>query len=348
MPYGLPLDFAADLPPEVMENAGVIAFEAAVNSTWALGLDNRTNVMDKIAEIVADLQDSLNTPTMTAASVVPATVDEPLVSIPSSITSDDVYAEFEEQYTELIVEFEAKRAAFIAAYFPTENATYTLAGNWLSAAIANPNVGLPPSVAAQIFGDETARILADANQASDTVIAQFASRGFPLPPDAAASAILQINQKAQGLTAEAARKVAIASVEMQKWLVEKILSLRDMALKSILDYVKVVSLGPEIASRLVPVGYDAQAKLISAVASYYNARTGAKELTFKGAQHNADMTQAASAENLKSEMMMVTEWVKSILMEVQTMSQMATSLFNNIHAQTSLGVSNSKSVSQSV
>lgn len=348
MPYGLPLDFAADLPPEVMENAGVIAFEAAVNSTWALGLDNRTNVMDKIAEIVADLQDSLNTPTMTAASVAPATVDEPLVSIPSSITSDDVYAEFEEQYTELIVEFEAKRAAFIAAYFPTENATYTLAENWLSAAIANPNVGLPPSVAAQIFGDETARILADANQASDTVIAQFASRGFPLPPDAAASAILQINQKAQGLTAEAARKVAIASVEMQKWIVDKILSLRDMALKSILDYVKVVSLGPEIASRLVPVGYDAQAKLISAVASYYNARTGAKELTFKGAQHNADMTQAASAENLKSEMMMVTEWVKSILMEVQTMSQMATSLFNNIHAQTSLGVSNSKSVSQSV
>ncbi len=348
MPYGLPLDFAADLPPEVMVNAGVIAFEAAVNSTWALGIDNRTKVMDEITAIVADLKDTLNTPTMTAASLTPATVDEPLVSIPSSITSADVYAEFEEQYTELIVEFEAKRAAFIAAYFPTENATYTLAENWLSAAIANPNVGLPPSVAAQIFGDETARILADANQASDAVIAQFASRGFPLPPDAAASAILQINQKAQGLTAEASRKVAIASVEMQKWLVEKILSLRDMALKSILDYVKVVSLGPEIASRLVPVGYDAQARLISAVAAYYNARTSAKELTFKGTQHNADMTQAASVENMKSEMMMVTEWVRAVLTEVQTMSQMATSLFNNIHAQTSLGVSNSKSVSQSV
>lgn len=348
MPYGLPLDFAASLPPEVMENAGVIAFEAAVNSTWALGLDNRTNVMDKITAIVADLQDTLNTPTMTGSVLTPATVDEPLVSIPSSITSADVYAEFEAQYTELIAEFEAKRASFITEKFPTEQSTYTLGENWIAAAIANPNVGLPPTVAAQIFGDDAARILTDANRASDAVMSQFAARGFPLPPDSALSAVLQIQQKAQDLTAESSRKIAIASVEMQKWLVEKILSLRDMALKSILDYVKVISLGPDIASKLVPVGYDAQAKLISAVAAYYNARTGAKELTFKGTQHNADMAQAAAAENLKSEMLMVTEWVKAILTEVQTMSQMATSLFNNIHAQTSLGVSNSKSVTQSV
>jgi len=331
-----------------MENAGVIAFEAAVNSTWALGLDNRTNVMDKITAIVADLQDTLNTPTMTAASVTPASVEEPLVDIPSSVTSADIYAEFEAQYTELIVKFEAMRAAFITEKFPTEQTTYMLGENWISAAMANPNVGLPPTVAAQIFGDDAARILTDADRASDAVMSQFAARGFPLPPDAALSAVLQIQQKAQDLTAESSRKIAIASVEMQKWLVEKILSLRDMALKSILDYVKVSSLGPDIASKLVPVGYDAQAKLISAVSAYYNARTGAKELTFKGAQHNADMIQDAAAQNLKSEMMMVTEWVKAILTEVQTMSQMATALFNNIHAQTSLGVNNSKTVSQSV
>lgn len=346
MPYGLPLDLAATLPPEVMENAGVIAFEAAINSTWDLGLDNRTKTMDKITAIVADLQDSLNTPTMTPAVLSLPTVDEPLVTIPSSVTSADIYAEFTNQYTDLITLFDAKRASFISTYFPTENATYTLAENWLAAAIGNPNVGLPPTVAAQIYGDDTARILADANRASDSVVAQFAARGFPLPPDAAVSAVLQIQQKAQDEMADSSRKIAIASVEMQKWLVEKILSLRDMALRSILDYIKVEALGPEIASRLIPIGYDAQAKLISAVAAYYNARTGAKELTFKGVQHNADMEQDAATQNLKSEMMMVTEWVKSILTEVQTMSQMATALFNNVHLQSSLNVSNSKSVQQ--
>lgn len=331
-----------------MENAGVIAFEAAVNSTWELGLDNRTKVIDQIADIVTDLRNALNTPTMTQATVTPATVDEPLVSIPTSVTSADVYAEFEDQYTQLITEFESKRAAFIAAYFPTENSTYTLGENWLAAAIANPNVGLPPTVAAQLLGDDQARILSDKSRAQDAVVAQFASRRFPLPPGAAAAVVLQIEQKAQEEIAASSRKITISSIEMQKWVVERIMSLRESAMKSILDYVKVVSLGPEIASRLVPVGYDAQAKLISAVASYYNARTGAAELSYKGAQLNAEMTQAAHAENLRSELVMVEDWVKSVLTQVQAMAQMATSLFNNIHAQTSLGVSNSKSVSQAV
>lgn len=348
MPYGLPINFAASLPPEVVANAGVIAFEAAVNSTRELGLDNRTKTLDEIAAIVADLKNSLNTPTMTPASLTPATVVEPLVDIPSSVTAADIYAEFEAQYTEIISLLDAKRTSFIASTFPDEQATYELGEGWLQAAIANPNVGLPPAVQAQIWGDDAARILADSGRAQDAAVAYFAGRRFPLPADVSASAVLQIQQKTQDLQAESSRKIAIMSVEMQKWLVEKILGLRDMALKAILDYIKVEALGPEIASRLIPVGYDAQAKLISAVSAYYNARTGAAELTFKGTQRNAELTQDASTQNLKSEMMMVEEWVKAILTEVQTMSQMATSLFNNIHAQTSLGVSNSKSVSQSI
>lgn len=348
MPYGLPLNLAADLPPEVMQNAGVIAFEAAINSTWDLGLDNRTKTMNEITAIVADLKNSLTAPVMTPASVTPATVTEPLVAIPSSVTAADIYAEFEAQYLQLITILEAKISSFRTTYFPNEQATYTLAENWLSAAMANPNVGLPPTIAAQIWGDDAARILSDSGRAQDAAVAFFAGKRFPLPADVSASAVLQIQQKTQDLMAESSRKVAVMSVEMQKWLVEKILSLRDLAFKSILDCVKIDAMGPDIASRLVPIGYDAQSKLISAVSAYYNARTGAAELTYKGTQHNADLSQDASTQNMKSQMMMVEEWVKAILTEVQTMSQMATALFNNVHLQSSLGVSNSKSVSQSV
>lgn len=348
MSYGLPLDLAADLPPEVMENAGVIAFEAAINSTWALGLDNRTKTMDEITAIVADLKNSLTAPTMTPSSVTPATVTEPLVDIPSSVTAADIYAEFEAQYLELITILESKINSFRSTYFPNEQATYVLAENWLSAAMANPNVGLPPTIAAQIWGDDAARILSDSGRSEDAAVAFFAGKRFPLPADVSASAVLQIQQRTQDLMAESSRKVAVMSVEMQKWLVDKILGLRELAFKSILDCVKIDAMGPDIASRLVPIGYDAQSKLISAVSAYYNARTGAAELTFKGTQHNADLSQDASTQNMKSQMMMVEEWVKAILTEVQTMSQMATALFNNVHLQSSLGVSNSKSVQQSV
>lgn len=348
MPYGLPLDLAATLPPEVMQEAAVVAFEASINSTWELGLDTRTKVIDDIAAIVADLQNTLNTPTMSNTTLTPATVVEPLVDIPSSVTAADIYAEFEAQYLELITMLDAKFTSFRASFFPTENATYTLAENWLSAAIQNPNVGLPPTIAAQIWGDDSARILADTSRAQDAIVAQFASRRFPLPTDVASSAVLQMQQKAQDLQAESSRKIAIMSVEMQKWIVEKILGLREMAMKSVVDYVKTIAMGPEIASRLVPIGYDAQSKLISAVSQYYNARTGAAELTYKGTQRNADLSQDTNTQNLKSEMATVEHWVKTLLVEVQALAQMATSLFNNIHLQSSMAVQDSKQVSQQI
>lgn len=348
MAYGLPLDLGATLPPEVMQEAAVVAFESCVNSTWDMGLDTRQKAIDDIAAIVARLLDSLNTPTMTASSLTPATVEEPLVDIPSSVTAADIYAEFEVQYLKLITLLDGKFTSFRAQFFPTENATYQLAENWLAAAMANPNVGLPPTIAAQIWGDDAARILSDASRAADAAVAQFAGRRFPLPATVAASAVLQIQQKSQDLMAESSRKVAIMSVEMQKWLVEKILGLRDMAMKATLDYVKTMAMGPEIASKLVPIGYDAQSKLISAVAAYYNARTGAKELTFKGTQHNADLTQQAATENLKSEIAVLEDYVKAMLVEAQTLAQMATALFNNIHLQSAMAVNDSKTVSQQI
>jgi len=248
---------------------------------------------------------------MNNTSLAPATVVEPLVAIPSSVTAADIYAEFEEQYTELVTLLDGKFTSFRASFFPTENATYTLAENWLAAAIANPNVGLPPAIAAQIWGDDSARILADSSRAQDAIVAQFAGRRFPLPNDVASSAILQLQQKTQDLQAESSRKIAIMSVEMQKWIVEKILGLREMAMKSVVDYVKTIAMGPEIASRLVPIGYDAQSKLISAVSQYYNARTGAVGLTYKGTEKNAELAQDTNTQNLKSEMATVEHWVKA-------------------------------------
>lgn len=346
MPYGLPLDLGATLPPEVMQEAAVVAFEAVVNSAWEIGLDNRQKMMDDIAAIVADLKNSLTPPSMTASTLVPATVTEPLVNIPSSVTSADIYQEFWENTELLITELHGRFVSFRSTYFPNEQATYTLGENWLSAAIANPNVGLPPTVQQQIWGDDHARITADKVRAQDAVVALFAARRFPMPTAASVSAVMQIEQKAQDALAESSRKIAVMSVEMQKWLVEKILGLREMAMKSINDYVKTIAMSPEIISHLVPIGYDAQSKLISAVAAYYNARTGAVELTYKGTQHNADMSQAAATENLKSELVALEGWIKAVLTEVQGLAQMATALFNNLHAQSSMAVNDSKIVQQ--
>lgn len=331
-----------------LPNASMQVLEDIINATWTEGQTTKADFSAKIATALSGFLDITAAPHVSAGTVTVPTIAEPSVTIPTSITVDDVYNKWATEYLNLATWLDGKFTSFRNTYFPDENAAYTACEDWLQAAIANPDAGLPPTVAAQIWGDDAARILADKTRAQDAVIAQFASRRFPLPPDAAASAVLQIEQKAQDEMAESSRKVAIMSVEMQKFNVESLLKLRDLAMRDAVEYVKALVSAPEMTSRLSNIGYDAQSKLISAVSSYYNARTGAAELTYKGTQHNADLTQDTNTQNLKSEMMMVTEWVKAILMEVQTMSQMATSLFNNIHAQTSLGVSNSKSVSQSV
>ena len=166
---------------------------------------------------------------------------------------------------------------------------------------------------------------------------------YPIPPGALAAGVAQIQEKAQDEIAESSRKVAVLSVEQMKFAVEKLLGLRQAAMTSAVDYIKALASGPDMASRLVNVGYDAQSKLISSVASYYNARTAAAELNYKAKQHNADLTQDAGKENLKSKLQITQDKVEALLAEAKALAQMATSMYNNLHANAGTGYSVSSS-----
>jgi hypothetical protein len=337
MAYGLPIDIVAEYPPGTFVDAPTRFFEAVVNSAWNIGLDNRTKVQDEVDQLIADLRNSVNTPTMTPATLSPVSVDEPFVTIPASADVDDVFDKWKTEYLELAAWMVTQFTTFRTTYFPDEQTAYNAMEDYLQAAIANPTVGMPDAVASQIWTDDRDRIVADAERASEAVIAQFAAKGFALPPGAAASAVLQIEQKAQDEIAESSRKVAVMSVEQMKWTVDNLLKLRDLSMKDAVEYIKALASGPDMTSRLTNVGYDAQSKLITSVASYYGARTQAKELLYKGQQHNADLDQTSRVENMKSELMMVDNWTKALLAEIQSLTQQCVSMFNNLHAQASQG-----------
>lgn len=234
---------------------------------------------------------SVTEPTVTipsSLSVATPTIVEPAVDIPSSIAVADIWDEWETRYLELADWLVAQRIAFMTTYFPDEQATYEAAENWLQAAIVNPESGLPPAVASQIWGDDQARILSDKARAQDAVVAQFAARRFPLPPGAAAAAVAGIEQKAQEALAESSRKVAILSVDLQKFNVETILKLRQVSMSSVVDYIKALASGPDIASKMTNVGYDIQTKLISAASQFFSARANAAEVVTRAASMDAD------------------------------------------------------------
>lgn len=314
--------------------------EAVINTTWAEAQTLQASTSSKITTATATggYLDPAQAPTVTAGTVSVPSVTAPNVNIPSNIDTSAIISTFETQRQALIAELGGKLTSFLSTYFPDDSADYAAAETWLRNAIADPS-GLPASVRAQIWGDDQARILSDTTRASDAAIAAFASRRFPLPTDAAASAVLQIQQKSQDELAESSRKIAMMSIDMQKFNVEKLMGLRQLAMNSVLDYLKALTSGQDIASRLTGVGYDAQSKLISAASDFYRADASAKEMMSKVAQYNNSTTLEAAVKNQASEISIIVERANALMKEIQIVGQQATAMLNNLHANAGLTVS---------
>lgn len=325
---------------------GVNIISDVINASWSAGGALANEYSGKITNAQSTFLDGASSPHVEAGIVSVPSIEEPLVDIPATQSAGDVISVFDTKYLELVALLSEKFSTFRASYFPDESDAYTAAEDWLKQAIADPS-GLPAAVADQVWGDDQARILADKVRAQDAVIAQFAARRYPLPPDAAASAVLQIEQKAQDEIAESSRKVAIMSVEQMRFNVEKLLGLRQLAMNSALEYIKALASGPDMASKLVGVGYDAQSKLISSAAQFYNARTQAADTMSKVAQYNNSTALEAAVKNQAADLAIVEDKLKALLAEAQGLAQMATALFNNLHASVSASDSFGRSVNYS-
>ncbi len=314
-----------------------------INAAWNHADAKHTSFESKIGIAETELPDISDTVLgldITAGTATGASVVEPTITIADANVTD-VMAMFDTKYLELVALLADKFVLFRTTYFPDEQVAYTAAEDWLQAAVANPDAGIPLTVQEQVWEDDRSRILADADRASADVLAQFAAKRFPLPPGASAAATLQIQQKAQDEIAESSRKVAIASIEQMKFAVTSLLKLRDSAMSSAIDYIKALASGPDMASRLINVGYDAQSKMVSAASQFYNSRVAVAELSNKVSQFNVSSALEAAAKNQAADLELIRTKIEALLTESKSLAQMATSLYNNIHAQTSTGYSTS-------
>ena len=313
-----------------------------INAAW-----NQANIKEdayatKMATITNTWLGTAAAPHITAPTDVSApTITEPTVVIPSTANVDDVMTLYDTKYLELVALLADKFTLFRTTYFPNEATTYSAAEAWLSAAIANPDAGLPQAVVTQLLDDDRGRLLAEANRASDTVIAGFATRRFPLPPGASASATLQIQQKAQDEIADSSRKIVMESITQMKFAIEKAVGVRQLAMGAAVDYIKALASGPDMASKLISTGYDAQSKLISAASSFYGARIEAAKVVASVNQFNSTTALHVSDKNQAADIVLIEDRLKALLAEAEVLGRMATSLFNNLHASagTSYGVS---------
>ena len=316
-----------------------------INAAWDQANAKVNSFESKLTGATNDWLDTANAPHITAGTALGADIAEPGVTIPASTDVGDVMSTFDAKYLELVAMLSDKYTGFLTTYFPNDTAIYSAAETWLQSAITN-DTGLPATVADQLMTDSRDKLLADANRASDAVLTKFAAMRFPLPPGAAASAVLQIQQTAQDKIAEAERKIVVASVEQLRWTVEKLIDLRKTAAGSAIEYIKALASGPDMASRLINFGYDAQSKLISAASQFYGVRAEVAKIANQNAQFNVSTALEAATKNQSSDLALIEDRLKALLTECQALATMATSLFNNLHA--SAGVSASDSVNTSI
>jgi hypothetical protein len=310
-----------------------------VDKTWLLANEKAADFSSRSASALASLSSVPNVSATTPSATITA---EPavLLTVP---TPDEAIASFDEKYLDLVDLLASKFTSFQSAHFPTDDVLYESAMNYLAGVIADPDVGLPPLVAAQMLADDKARILADAGRATDAAIAAFAARRFPLPPGAAASAVIQIQNKAQDAIAESGRKLTMISIEQMKFAVTNVTAARQTAMSSSLDYIKSIASATQIASGATSMGYDAQSKMLSAVTSFYGARTEASKIVDSMAQSNAALKLKADESNQSATLRTTEERSKMILSEAAVLGQMSSALFNNLHTGATASITDSTS-----
>lgn len=307
------------------------AVEDLINASWTEGQSKSSEVSTKVTAATTGFLDSTGAPTVSTSAISTPSLTAPGVTIPSSASVADVLATFSTEHLKQADLLAAKLDDFWAKFFPSEGDAYISAESALKAAMESDTGGISEAIREAILDDERSRVLDDAARASDAALATFAARRYPVPPGAAIGAVAMIQQKAQAEIAGGIRKLTVLSVEMHKFNIEQLMALRQSAMGNAVEYLRSLISGSDVASRLVGVGYDAESKLITSAADFYRAEISAADLVGRINQFNATSSLDAATKNQAATMSMIDLKTKALLTEIQSISQMATSLYNNLN-----------------
>ncbi|HQW20658.1 MAG TPA: hypothetical protein PLI90_08300 [Rhodocyclaceae bacterium] len=275
----------------------------------------------------------------TAATTPLASIAEPNILIPYEASGPDLTI-FNQYNTQIMGNLVTLFRDFIAEYFPMDNATLSHAETKIQSLLTTGGTGVNALVEAQIWERDRSRILSDAARAADEAVSMWAGKRFPIPPGALQNQTLQIQQKAQDELAKSSRDVAIKTfeveVEMIKFAIDEAVKLRQVAVSAAGDYIKSIASSQNTSYQMSMGKSQAQNGLISATASFLNARTGAEDTVFKSkllaneVYNKANIAQAQISGELVKTRGQIT------VSAADTVGRAAASMLNNLH--TSVGV----------
>ena len=302
-----------------------------------LTAQNKSNLADAYTGVAIQLAGSSGR--ITAPTIDGGNVSEPRVFIPQRASGMDT-AVFDSMYGKIINDLTDKFADFFITYFPIRSTLMPAVEAWLERAITDGGTGINANIERQIWQRDRDRISVEAFSAMDEAMDAFASRGFPMPPGALNAQVIAIQRKRSADIAAVSRDAAIKAfdteIENVRFAIQQAIDYRTRAIAAAGDYIRALAVAPTIASSLSTQSADAQARLISAAASFYNARIGAADLSVKVASINADNNMRTTVKQADIDVEYSSQRVKAAMAAAETAGQQAAAALNGINATSQL------------
>lgn len=313
--------------------------EAIIDRAVAIG-DAKSQAADQYAQAAVTASQGSVGLNYTPFAFAPGNV-EPLVHIPQTATGLDT-ALFDSTYQRIFDDLTNQFADFFSEYFPNECNSLGAAQEWLCKVLTEGGTGIRPHIEEQIWQRERSRTLREASRASEEVMTTFASRGFPLPPGAAQHQVSLVQQRLLEQNAEASRTRAIQQAELEiqniRFAVEQALDYRVKGIQAAAEYIRTLALGPQIAMQLATSASDAQARLITAASSYYNARIRLEEIKLDVQKTNTAFNLDAGKTSVGAFVDLLRTRANTITAVSQSLGTQAGSALNAMHASAGIAV----------
>jgi hypothetical protein len=172
-------------------------------------------------------------------------------------------------------------AQFFVDFFPKDTDVLQLALDRLHGMLTDGGLVLPRELEDQVWQRDRDRILADADRNENELMYQYASRGFPLPSGPMLMAQFMVRDRAQIEIAASSRDKAIQAIQLAmencKFAIQQVIDFRIRAIQSASDYIKTITLAPQLAAEVLNTQINARAKAAEVIATYYGAKVNAAD-----------------------------------------------------------------------
>lgn len=275
----------------------------------------------------------------TPAEVGEQSVNEPNVFIPSRASGID-FTVFDSMYHGIIEDLSNRFSGMMTEYFSIDHNLLPEAEAWMKRAIVDGGTGINASVENQIWQRDRDRIGTEASSAIGEAAALRASGGYPMPAGIYFEDVKSIQRKRSSDIAAVSREAAIKAFETEienvKFAITNAIDYRTKALSAAGDYIRALAVAPNIAASMSTQSADAQARLISAAAGFFNARISAKELILKSQLANQS-TQLQAANMIVDNAAQYADLrVKAVLAVTDNIGRQAAAALNGINATSQL------------